>query len=236
MESNNEKKPVCVIVGVGPGNGAANAHKFSQEGYALALISRSSGYITELAGQLEEAMAYSCDVSDTENIKEVFSKIKEDLGAVDVLIYSASSRFKAQGSNGNIEFATEEDMKRAWRIDTLGCMVCCKQVIPAMVEKGSGNIIILGATGSLRGGANFTAFASAKNAQRALAESMARHLGPKGVHVTLLIIDGSIDAERSGEDKWIKAEALANTLHFITKQDKSGWTFQMDIRPFIEKW
>ena len=236
MDGNTRKKPVCVIVGVGPGNGAANAQKFSQEGYALALISRSSGYITELAGQLEDTRAYACDVGDTENVKEVFAKIKEDLGAVDVLVYSASSRFKAQGSSGNIEVATEEDMEKAWRIDTLGCMVCCKQVIPDMVEKCKGNIIILGATGSLRGGANFTAFASAKNAQRALAESMARHLGPKGVHVTLLIIDGSIDAERSGEDKWIKAEELSNTLYFITQQDKSAWTFQMDIRPFVEKW
>ena len=236
MDNNNEKKPVCVIVGVGPGNGAANAHKFSNEGYALALISRSRDYISELAGQLPDARAYSCDVSNIENIKNVFVQIKDDLGPVNVLVYSASSRFKAQGSRGNIEVTTEEDMERAWRIDTLGCMVCCKQVIPDMIDYGKGNIIILGATGSLRGGANFTAFASAKNGQRALAESMARHLGPKGVHVTLLIIDGSIDAERTGEDKWIKAEELANTLHFITQQDKSVWTFQMDIRPFIEKW
>ena len=105
-----------------------------------------------------------------------------------------------------------------------------------MVAKGSGNIIILGATGSLRGGANFTAFASAKNGQRALAESMARHLGPKGVHVSLLIIDGTVDAERSGEETLIKAEKLADTLVFITEQDKSAWTFQMDLRPFVEKW
>jgi len=236
MASNPNNKPVCVIIGVGSGNGAANAKKFSQEGYALALISRSMGFISELAGQIEDTKAYSCDVMDTGNIKSVFEQIKEDLGTVDVLIYSASSRFKAQGSKGDIEVATEEDMERAWRIDTLGCMASCKQVIPDMVEKGKGSLIILGATGSLRGGANFAAFASAKNAQRALAESMARHLGPKGVHVSLVIIDGSIDEKRTGEDIWIKAEELSNTLYFISQQDKSAWTFQMDIRPFVEKW
>ena len=236
MENKNNKKPVCVIVGVGPGIGAANAHKFANAGYALALVSRSLGFINELADKLEAAKAYACDVTNSAGIKDVFEKIQQDLGMVDVLVYSASSRFKAQGSFGNIETATEEDMENAWRIDTLGCMICCKQVIPAMVDKGHGNIIILGATGSLRGGANFTAFASAKNGQRALAESMARHLGPKGIHVTLLIIDGSIDAGKTGDDKWLKPEEVANTLHYITLQDKSAWTFQMDIRPFREKW
>merc|ERR1712117_892750 len=164
MASNPNNKPVCVIIGVGSGNGAANAQKFSQEGYALALISRSMGFISELADQIEDSKAYTCDVMDTENIK------------------------------------------------------------------------ILGATGSLRGGANFAAFASAKNAQRALAESMARHLMPKGVHVSLVIIDGSIDEKRSGEDIWIKAEELSTTLYSLTQQDKSAWTFQMDVRPFVEKW
>lgn len=235
MDSKSGKKPVCVIIGVGPGLGTANAQKFSREGYTLGLVSRSSGYITELAGQLEEARAYACDVSDTENIKEVFAKIKNDLGPIDLLIYQASSRFNAQGSIGNIEVATEEDMEKAWRIDTLGCMVCCKQVIPEMVNAGKGNIIIVGATGSLRGGANFTAFGCAKNGQRALAESMAKHLGPKGVHVTLLIIDGSIDAQKTGDDTLIKADEVANTLHFTTQQDKSAWTFQLDLRPFLEK-
>lgn len=105
-----------------------------------------------------------------------------------------------------------------------------------MVNKGRGSIVILGATGSLRGGANFTAFASAKNGQRALAESMARHLGPKGIHVALLIIDGSIDTEKTGDDEWLKPEEVANTVHYITLQNKSAWTFQIDIRPFVEKW
>ena len=234
MDNSNGNKPVCVIIGVGPGLGTANAQKFSKEGYKLGLISRSSKYITELAEQLGDAKAYACDVSDTKNIKEVFAKIKNDLGPVNVLIYQASSRFNAQGSAGNIEVATEEDMEHAWRIDTLGCMVSCKQVIPDMVNAGKGSIIIAGATGSLRGSANFTAFGSAKNGQRALAESMAKHLGPKGVHVTLVIIDGSIDSKKTGNDTLIKAEEVSNTLYFVTQQDKSAWTFQLDLRPFVE--
>ena len=235
MDSCSGNKPVCVIIGVGPGLGTANAQKFSNAGYALGLISRSSGYITELAGQLNYAKAYACDVTNTENIKQVFAKIKNDLGPVNVLIYQASSRFNAQGSAGNIEVATEEDMEHAWRIDTLGCMVSCKQVIPDMVDAGKGSIIICGATGSLRGSANFTAFGCAKNGQRALAESMAKHLGPKGVHVSLVIIDGSIDAQRAGNETLIKAEEVSNTLYFVAHQDKSAWTFQLDLRPFLEK-
>ena len=235
MDNTNENKPVCVIIGVGPRLGAANAQKFSKEGYKLGLISRSSKYITELAEQLGDAKAYACDVLNTQDIKEVFAKIKNDLGPVTVLIYQASSRFSAQGSAGNIEVATEEDMERAWRIDTLGCMVSCKQVIPDMVNAGKGSIIIGGATGSLRGSANFTAFGSAKNAQRALAESMAKHLGPKGVHVTLVIIDGSINSKQIEDNSLIKADEVSKTLHFVTQQDKSSWTFQLDLRPFLEK-
>ena len=228
---NPEKKPVCVIVGVGPNAGAANATKFAQDGYALALLSRSTNFTQELSEKLGSAQAYVCDVSDPEKIKEVFGKIRVDLGPVEVLVYSASSM-----KLGNIEECSIGDMEKAWKINCLGCMVCCKQVIPDMVAKGSGNIIILGATGSLRGGANFTAFSSTKNAQRTLGESMARHLGPKGVHVSLVIIDGAIANDEEAGDKWMKAEKLAETLVFLTKQDKSAWTFQLDIRPFGEKW
>ena len=233
---NPEKKPVCVIVGVGPNAGAANATKFAQDGYTLALLSRSTNYTRELAEKLGSAKAYACDVSDAEKIKEVFAKIRVDLGPVDILVYGASSMNKTRYLLGNIEECSIEDMEKAWKIDCLGCMVCSKQVIPDMVANGSGNIIILGATGSLRGGANFTAFSSTKNAQRTLGESMARHLGPKGVHVSLVIIDGAIANDDKAGDKWIKAEKLADTLVLITKQDKSAWTFQLDIRPFGEKW
>ena len=112
---NPGKKPVCVIIGVGPGNGAANAHKFASQGYALALVSRSTNYTQGLADQLDTAKAYACDVSDTSRIQEVFAEIVSDLGIIDVLIYSASSRFNAQGMKGNIEICTIEDMEKAWK-------------------------------------------------------------------------------------------------------------------------
>lgn len=233
---NPEGKPVCVIVGVGPGNGAANAHKFSDEGYAVAVLARNVACTAELAKSLPTAKAYACNVVQLDKIKEVFPRIVHDLGEVDVLIYSASSRYKAQGSKGNIEDTTEEDMEKAWRIDTLGCMACCKQVIPSMTERAKGTIIILGATGSLRGGANFVAFAAAKNAQRALAESMARHLGPKGVHVCLMIIDGSVDTDKVGDEHLMNPDEVAKAVHYLTTQDKSTWTFKTEVRPFTEKW
>jgi NAD(P)-dependent dehydrogenase (short-subunit alcohol dehydrogenase family) len=125
----------------------------------------------------------------------------------------------------------------------LGLFHCGKQVVDDMVSKGAGNIVVTGATASLRGGANFAAFASAKSAQRTLAQSMARHLGPKGIHVSLFIVDGIIDLPRTRkampdapDDRFMKPDDIAQSVVHLIEQPRSAWTFEMDLRPFGEKW
>lgn len=231
-------KPVCAVVGVGPGNGAALARRFSAEGYQVALLARSTGFSEELAAELEDARAYKCDVSDPESVRRVFSLIVEDLGDVDALVYNAGS-----GTWGNIDEIDEEAFEQTWRVNTLGAFVASQQVIPAMKQKGAGDIIFTGATASRRGVPMTTAFAPAKAAQRALAEAMARHLWPAGIHVALVIVDGIIDLPRTREmlpDKpdefFINPDDLADTTFALTRQKRTAWSFEVEARPFGESW
>ena len=231
-------KPVCAVVGVGPGNGAAFARRFASEGYAVALLARSSAFSQELASGLPDALAYECDVVDAAAIALTFDGIRKDLGEIEVLIYNAGS-----GVWGTVEELGVDDFETAWRINALGAFVAAKQVIPAMKEAGRGSIIFVGATASRRGGAKFAAFASAKAAQRSLAESMARHLWPGGIHVALLIIDGAVDLKKTREMMpgkpdtfFLKPDDIAETVFQVTRQKPSAWSFEVEARPFGENW
>ena len=179
-----------------------------------------------------------CDVREPDAIKAVFSQIHDQAGSVDTLVYNAGS-----GQWTSIMETSVEGMHSSWTTNTLGLLVCAQQVIPGMSERDEGNIMVIGATASLRGGAQSTAFASAKAAQRSLAQSMARDLGPKGIHVGYLIIDGIIDLERTrtrmpdkADDYFMKPDAIANSVFVLTQQDRSAWTFELDLRPFGEHW
>ena len=179
-----------------------------------------------------------CDVREPDAIKAVFSQIHDQTGSVDTLVYNAGA-----GQWTSIMETSTEGMHSSWATNTLGLLVCAQQVIPGMSERGAGNIMVIGATASLRGGAQSTAFASAKAAQRSLAQSMARDLGPKGIHVGYLIIDGIIDLERTrtrmpdkADDYFMKPDAIANSVFALTRQDRSAWTFELDLRPFGERW
>ena len=158
------KKPVCVVVGVGPGNGSAFARRFAAEGYAVALVARSTGLTSTLAQELPVARAYACDVGDLTALERTFALIKSDLGSVDVLVYNAG-----KGVWGSAEEVTFQDFEAAWRTNTFGAFAAARCVVPAMKRRGAGNIIFIGATASRRGGAKTAAFASAKAAQRSLA-------------------------------------------------------------------
>jgi NAD(P)-dependent dehydrogenase (short-subunit alcohol dehydrogenase family) len=231
-------KPVCVIVGAGPGNGAALAHKFNNQGFRIALLARSQDFISELADTLSDARAYVCDVSDETRMREVFAQIQAEQGAVHSLIFNAGTR----------DFRTIEDtdsacFEDAWKINTLGCFLAAKQVIPAMKAAAQGNIVIIGATASWKGTAGFTAFAASKAGQRSLAQSMAKHLGPMGIHVAYLIVDGIIDSPRARDmfphlpdNGFIHPGDLAQVVWDVTQQAPSTWTFELDIRPFCETW
>lgn len=228
-------KTVCTIVGVGPGNGAAFARRFAAEGHKVALLARGGEYIQELAAELgeEQARAYRCDASEPESIIDAFASVHSELGDTGVLIYNAGG-----GSWQTIEEISPADFERGWRINALGALVSAQQVLPAMRQQGAGNIVFVGATASMRGGPKTTGFASAKAAQRSLAQSMAKQLGPQGIHVSLMIIDGIIRSERrpGAAGERLEADDIASLAYYLTTQPSSCWSFEVDARPMREKW
>ncbi|VEB37549.1 SDR family NAD(P)-dependent oxidoreductase [Legionella cherrii] len=231
-------KKVCVIVGVGPGNGAAFASRFSKEGYHLALLARSKSFTTELANKLVNAYPYECDVSHSDSIQSTFTQIQRDLGTIDVVVYNAGS-----SSWGTIEQITPQDFEASWRVNAFGLMMVSQYVLSSMKQNRKGNLIIIGATASKRGGIKTAAFGPAKAAQRSLAESMAKYLGPMGIHVALVIIDGIVDLPKTREympDKpdnfFVKPNDVADTVFWLTQQAPSTWSFEVEIRPFGEAW
>ena len=228
-------KPVCVVVGVGPMNGASFARRFSAEGYAVALLSRMTEYSSELAAELDSAKAYACDVTDASAVEAAFAGVQRDMGNIDVLVYNAGS-----GVWGNIEEISAHDFEQSWRINTMGAFLVSKQVIPSMIERKVGTIIFVGATASLRGKPFTTAFAPAKAAQRSLAQAMARHLWPDGVHVALIIIDGGVKSVDTGTDigapETLNPDDIATTAYFLSQQPRSAWSFEVDVRPSQENW
>lgn len=231
-------KPVTVVVGVGPGNGAAFTRRFASQGYSVALLARNEQFLNELEGEISGARAYIYDVTSIDTAEAVFHRIREELGAVEILIYNAGA-----GKFSNIEQTTVDAFQRAWEVNARGLLVAAQQVIPHMRELKKGSIVVIGATASIKGGANFAPFASAKAAQRSLAQSMARHLGPKKIHVSYVILDGVVDLERTRQsmpDKpdefFLKPDDIAQSVFFLTQQAQQAWTFELDLRPFMEKW
>jgi NAD(P)-dependent dehydrogenase (short-subunit alcohol dehydrogenase family) len=234
----DEKKGVCAVVGIGPGNGASLARRFAAEGYAVAMLARGTELTGVLARELAGSRAFACDVSDARSVDTTFAAVRDQLGEVDVLVYNAGS-----GAWGNIEEATAADFEAAWRVNTLGAFLVAKQVIPAMKKAGRGNIVFIGATASRRGNVKTAVFAPAKAAQKSLAESMARHLGPAGIHVSVVIVDGVVSLPRTRammKDKpdtfFVQPDDLADLVFHVTEQKRSTWSFEVEARPFGEKW
>src|SRR5690349_24290993 len=153
--------PVCAVVGVGPGNGAAFARRFAADGYAVALLARSPASSRELAAALPGARAWACDVGDAASVERAFDAIRGELGDPEVVIYNAGS-----GLFGSFDDVTAADFEASWRVNALGMFVVAKQVVPAMQRAGRGNFVVIGATASRRGVARTVAFAPAKAAQR----------------------------------------------------------------------
>ena len=228
-------KPVCAVVGIGPQNGAAFARRFAAEGYAVALLSRNTEYSNELAAEIGSAKAYACDVTDSAAVKAAFTAVSAELGEIDVLVYNAGS-----GVWGNIEELSANDFEQSWRINAMGAFLVSKQVIPSMKQKKAGTIIFVGATASLRGKPFTTAFAPAKASQRSLAQAMARHLWPMGIHVSLIIIDGGVktaDADTNvNAPEALNPDDIATTAYFLSQQPRSAWSFEVDVRPSQESW
>lgn len=231
-------KPVCAVVGIGPGNGAALARRFDRDGYAVALLSRSTELSSQLAEGLSQARAIACDAADAASVERAFEEVRTSLGQPEVVVYNAGS-----GLFGGFAAVTAQDFENAWRVNALGSFLVAKQTLPAMEAAGRGSFVFIGATASLRGTPRSTAFAPAKAAQRIFAQSLARQLGPKGVHVSLIVVDGVVDLPRTRArmpDKpdsfFIRPDDVAAAAAMLVAQPRSTWTFELEVRPFGETW
>ena len=230
--------PVCAILGIGPGNGEAFARKFAREGYQVALCSRNAERLNKLAAELPAAGAFPYDVADPAAAEPVFAAIRDQLGPVDVLVYNAGG-----GRFISIDETSLDDLRDAWEVNTQGLLCATQAVLPQMRASGGGNIVVIGATASVRGGAKAAPFASAKASQRSLAQSMARHLGPENIHVSYVVVDGIIDIPSTRaampdapDSAFMGPAAIGESVFALTQQDPSAWTFELDLRPFCEKW
>jgi NAD(P)-dependent dehydrogenase (short-subunit alcohol dehydrogenase family) len=233
-------KPVAVITGVGPGLGAALARRFAAA-YAVAIVARNADYLKALAREIRDsgstALDLSCDVSDRAQIAEAFRAIRTDLGDPEVLLYNAGS-----GAFGTITEITPDQYEADWRVNAFGAFVAAKEVAPAMIARGRGVMLFTGATAGVKAGARSVSFGPAKFAMRGLAQSLARDLGPRGIHVAWINVDGSIDIPGARglkpslkDGDFLKPEAIAETYWHLAHQDPSAWTMELEVRPFNEK-
>jgi NAD(P)-dependent dehydrogenase (short-subunit alcohol dehydrogenase family) len=232
------KKGICVVAGIGPGNGAAFARRFALAGYRVALLARSSTTSAPLEKELAGSKAYAVDLTSPEAVQATFASIERDLGPADVLIHNAG----AFARSAFLE-TKPEDFEAVWRGGPWSLLLCGQQAARQMLGHGGGAIVAIGATASLRGAESFAALGSSKAAHRSLAQSMARGLGPRGIHVSYVVIDGVVDAPRTRQflpdkpdDFFVKPGAVAETVFQITRQDRSAWTFELDLRTSTEKW
>jgi NAD(P)-dependent dehydrogenase (short-subunit alcohol dehydrogenase family) len=230
-------KPVCAVVGVGPGNGAAMARRFAGA-YRVALLARGTGLSEELGRELDGARAFACDVADATSVAGAFDAIDAEMGAPEVVVYNAGS-----GVWGPFDQVSPEDFETCWRVNALGLFLVARRTAPAMKAAGQGAIVVIGATASRRGMPRTSAFAPAKAAQKSLTESLARTLWPSGVHVSLVVVDGVIDTPRAREymrDKpdsfFLKPPDIAEVVWNLAHQPRSAWSFEVEARPFGETW
>jgi NAD(P)-dependent dehydrogenase (short-subunit alcohol dehydrogenase family) len=229
---------VCLVTGVGPGTGSALVRRFASGGYQVAMLARTESRLRELAAELPGANAYPCDVTDEAQIAQTLSRIARELGPVNVLIHNAVG-----GAFGDFQQIEPTVLQRNFATNTMALLHLARGVAPAMIEAGEGSILVTGNTSAYRGRANFAGFAPTKAAQRVLAESLARSLGPKGIHVAYLAIDAVIDvpwARQAFPDKpdafYAKPSAIADVAFGLAHQDRSAWAFDVVVRPFGEPW
>ena len=226
----------AVIVGVGAGLGASLVRGFSAAGLDVVAVARHAAAREELAeGADTQVTLYDCDTTDPAAVHELFSGLADR--SLDVVVYNAGAF--APGPVTDIDAA---DFERCWRVGCFGGFLVGQAAARAMLPSGRGSIVFTGATASLRGGAGFANLASPKFALRALAQSMARELGPQGIHVAHVIIDGQIHSERythladeRGPDALLDPDAIAAAYLALHRQPRSAWTQEADLRPWSEK-
>ncbi len=234
-------KPVCLVTGVGPakGTGGEIVKRFAEGGYQVAMLARNAENLKTLEENIENTVAFPCDVGDLDLLVKTIEQIKERLGHPEVVIHNA-----LRSVRGGILELDPDDLERNFRVNTTALLHLARETLPAMIDAGRGAILITGNTSATRGKTNWGFFASTKAAQRILAESIAREFGPKGIHTAYFIIDASIDTPRTrpmlAPDKpdefFAKPSAIAEEMYRVAHQDKSAWSFTVELRPFGEVW
>jgi len=230
------ERPVLLISGAGEGLAASIATTFAQAGYDVVGLARSARAAQQLTRVVREAggtyVHVACDLTQAE---DVGAALRLHLERISVLVHNAAAFVMKPFAQ-----ITPAEFEQAWRAATLGAFVVSQIVLPHMVARGAGTLIFSGATAALRGGAKFAAFASAKFAQRGLAQALAREYGPQGVHVAHVVIDGLIDAvttnQRAGTGVGrLDPAAIARSYLYLAGQDPSAWTHELDLRPSSER-
>lgn len=230
----------AAILGAGPGLGTAVAKRFAREGYAVALMARREEVLEASKFEIEatggEAISVPTDATSPESVAASFERVRDELGSPEVFVYNAGA-FHMEG----LLDVTPERFEECFRINCAGAFYAAQQVLPAMIEAGSGTFLITGATAGMRGSAKFSAFATGKFALRALSQSMAREFGPQGIHVAYIVIDGQIDTEKSRQRRpdrdpkeMLLPDEIAETYWQLHLQHPSAWTLELDVRPSTE--
>jgi NAD(P)-dependent dehydrogenase (short-subunit alcohol dehydrogenase family) len=234
----NNSRPVALVTGVGPGTGAAITRRLAAGGYAVAMLARNAERLAALAAEIPGAHDYPCDVTDTAALDATLARVRGSLGEPEVLVHNAVG-----GAFGTFLDIDPELLNRNFQVNTMALLHLAQRLAPAMIAAGRGAIIVTGNTSALRGKAQFAGFAPSKAAQRILAEAIAREVGPRGIHVAYVIIDAVIDLKWTRErfagrpdEFFIQPAAIAEEIWHVLQQDRSAWSFNVELRPHGETW
>jgi len=241
-------RKVCLVVGAGIGVGGSIAKAFAKEGMAVVMTRRPRNLdqLEALAAEIRadggEAHAMGVDARDEAEMTALFDRIETEIGPLEVVVFNIGANV-----HFNIRDTTTRVYSKVWEMAALAGFLTGREAARVMVPRGRGSILFTGATASLRGREGFSAFAGAKHALRALAQSMARELGPQGIHIAHIICDGSIDGaftrermpdadERLARGEILDPDEIARNYVWLHNQGRSAWTFEIDLRPWTETW
>ncbi len=240
------KAPVALVVGAGDATGGAIARRFARGGYTACVTRRTADKLVPLVQRIQaeggQAHGFASDARVEAEVLALFARIEAEIGPIEVLVFNIGANVRF-----GITETTERVYRKVWEMGALAGFLVGREAARVMRPRGQGTILFTGATASLRGSAGFSAFASAKFALRALAQSMARELGPQGIHVAHAVIDGAIATafiasnfpERyalKAEDGILDPEAIAEAYWQLHQQPRSAWTHELDLRPWLETW
>lgn len=236
----------ALIVGAGDATGGAIAQRFAREGFIACVTRRSADKLEPLVQTIRDgggqAQGFGSDARDEVAVTELVARIEREIAPIEVAVFNIGANVRF-----TVTDTTERVYRKVWEMGALAGFLVGREAARAMLPRGRGTIIFTGATASLRGGAGFAAFAGAKHALRALAQSMARELGPQGIHVAHVVIDGAIDTQFIAEnfpqryalkdkDGILNPEHIAEAYWQLHRQPRSAWTHEMDLRPWMETW